>query len=297
MRHLHKVRQMAMDKHRGFIDIHSHFLPFLDDGAENDQQCLAAARCYQSAGIDQVIATPHFLPGTKWAAAPEQISDSIRRTGNILREQGISITILPGMEIMLTDMLGGNFDLRPVLSLGGKGAYLVEFPLHSPYDASMAERLEHWQAAKDMHFVIAHPERCAIFNDNSSSNRLAALVNMGMMVQVNIDSLMGLAGKKAQQAASAFLQAGIVHFLASDAHPRDGRMPPDNTAMDRLTRLLGRKTTIQALRTNPMNLLAGKKVDPLPPDGNIHFSAQLHAMQGGYMQKLKNLFTHKQNLN
>ncbi|MCL7488976.1 MAG: hypothetical protein M8357_12480 [Desulfobulbaceae bacterium] len=284
-----------MDKRRGFIDIHSHFLPFLDHGAENDQQCLAAARCYQSAGIDQVIATPHFLPGTKWAAAPEQISDTIRRTRNILREQGISITILAGMEIMLTDMLGGNFDLRPVLSLGGKGAYLVEFPLHSPYDASMVERLEHWQAARGVHFVIAHPERCAIFNDNSS--RLDALVNTGMMVQVNIDSLLGQAGKKAQQAALAFFQAGIVHFLASDAHPRDGRMPPDSASMARLTRLLGRETTFQALRTNPMNLLDGKKVDPLRPDGNIHFSAQLHAMQGGYMQKLKNLFTHKQNLN
>ena len=120
-----------------------------------------------------------------------------------------------------------------------------------------------------------------------------------MMTQINIDSLFGLAGKKAQHKALEFLQAGLVHFLASDTHPGYGRMPPDKAAIDRLYELVGKETTTRALKSNPLDLLAGKKVDPLRSDGiiNLNFSAQLHAWQGGYMQRLKNLFMNKKNSN
>ena len=96
---------MKSVKQSGFIDIHSHFLPFLDDGAQNYDQCLAAARCYLNAGIEKVIATPHYIQGTKWEPTPAQIVDSIQQTEKILDEHEISLKILPGMEIMLTESI------------------------------------------------------------------------------------------------------------------------------------------------------------------------------------------------
>ena len=260
---------MKSDKQNGFIDIHSHFLPFLDDGAENYDQCLAAARCYLRAGIDCVIATPHFIAGTKWTPTPEQILDNIKQTEKIFEEKEIPLKILPGMEIMISDQICYNFDPNQFLSLGEKGFYLIEFPLNSQLSTPVAKGLQHLQSLEGIHFIIAHPERCTIFND--SSDWLELLVDRGILTQVNIGSLLGLAGKKVQLKACELLDAGLVHFLASDSHAKDNRMPPDTAQIEHLFSLLGEKTTNRALKLNPQRLLADKKVDPLISEGKIQF--------------------------
>ncbi len=286
----HQVEEMMINgKQSGFIDIHSHFLPFLDDGAQNYDQCVAAARWYVSAGFEKVIATPHYIPGTKWEATPDQILSNIRQTENILKEHEIPLTILPGMEIILTESICRNFDPDQFLSLGEKGYYLIEFPLNSPLSTPVAEGLQRLQSTESIHFAIAHPERCKVFHD--SNDLLKRFVTNGMLAQVNIDSLLGKAGPKVQQKALEYLQAGLVHFLASDTHARDGRMPPDKSTIEHLCGLLGEETTSNALKHNPQRLLAGKKVDPLISDGNINFIAEPYVPQGGYMQKLKKIFT------
>lgn len=279
---------MKSDKQSGFIDIHSHFLPFLDDGAENYAQCLASARWYLSAGINQVIATPHFIPGTKWEPTPEQIGDSIQQAEKMLAEQNLPLKILPGMEIMLTENICRNFAPDRFLSLGGRGFYLIELPLDSGLSTPLAEGLQRLPLVENMHFVIAHPERCKVFTDNRGL--LEQLVGQGILTQVNIDSVLGLAGQRVQQNALEFLQAGWVHFLASDTHARNGRMPPNKIQIAQLYDLLGKDATVHALQLNPQRLLTGKRVDPIIPDGNIRFLTQLYAQQGGYMQKLKKIF-------
>ena len=281
---------MKSEKRNGFIDIHSHFLPFLDDGAESYDHCVDSARYYLSAGIEQVIATPHYIPGTKWAPTIEQILNSIKQTEKILEEQDIPLTIHPGMEIMLTDQVCNNFDPDQYLSLGDKGYYLIEFPFNSQLNSSLSRGIQRLQSLEGIRFVIAHPERCEIFNTNN--NWLELLVDKGIFTQVNIDSILGLAGKKIQQRAFEFLDAGLVHFLASDNHAKEGRMPPHHKKIDQLYDLIGKETTNHALKLNPMKLLEGKKVTPLINDGTINFPAQLYARQGGYMRKLKNLFIH-----
>lgn len=281
---------MNSARERGFIDIHSHFLPFFDDGAENYPQCLTTAEWYFKTGFEQVVATPHYIPGTRWKPTPARILAGIRQAENMLKEHKIPLKILPGMEIMVTESICRDFDPAQFLSLGEQGFYLIEFPLHSPVSTPVLEKLHDLQSVATLHFVIAHPERCNIFFDNREL--LELLVGKGMVVQINIDSLLGLAGPKVQQQALALLQAGQAHFLASDTHAREGRMPPDNKKIEQLIAVLGKEATDQALKINPHRLLAGKKVDPIIPNGNIQLLAQLYAQQGGYMQRLKNIFTH-----
>lgn len=280
---------MKSKMQNGFIDIHSHFLPFLDDGAESYNDCLAAAQCYLSAGIDQVIATPHYISGSKWTPTVNQILSNIKQTEKILEEHDVPLTILPGMEIMITDQICNSFDPDQFLSLGDKGCYLIEFPFNSRLNTSIANGIERLQSSDGIQFVIAHPERCNIFTDSNSWLKL--LVDNGMFTQVNIDSILGLAGKKVQQRAFKMLDAGLVHFLASDTHAKEGRMPPDHTTIEKLYDLIGNENTNRALKHNPTSLLEGKKVDPLNTDGKIYFSNQLYSLQGGYMRKLRNFFT------
>lgn len=279
---------MVSNKQEGFIDIHSHILPFLDDGAKNYVKCLEAALCYHSAGFEQVIATPHFIPGTKWTPTPDQIFDKIKQAEALFKEHEIPLVIVPGMEIMFTDQICNNFDPDKYLSLGEKGYFLIEFPMNSELSGDVRKQLI-WRLKefKEFNFIIAHPERCQIFNN---SGFLQLLVDQGMFTQLNINSLLGRHGVGVQQNAIKLLRAGLVHFLASDTHAKDGRMPPGKDTIDTLYELLGTETTNQAFIRNPKRLLAGKKVDPLIPSGNMENLEKLQLVKGGYLQKLKKIF-------
>ena len=246
----------------GFLDIHSHFLPGMDDGPEDYGQCLEAAKRYQAIGVDRIIATPHWIQGSRWAPPPDQVRARTAEAEEWLREAGISLSLLPGMEIALTDFLCGHFIASDFLSLGEKGYFLIEFPLSSHLNTPTAEDVGTLRARQqENHFVIAHPERCTMFQDNLESIR--EMVAGGMLTQVNISSILGHSGKKAQMTVLKLFNAGLVHFLGTDSHARAGRMPPDPQEMIELADLIGIDTVAAGFRDNPQRLLSGEKVIPL----------------------------------
>lgn len=254
---------MDLDSFPGYIDIHSHFLPGLDDGPENSNQSLEAAALYVEAGVGCLIATPHCMHGTIWAASPETIRAGAREMENLLHARGIPLRILPGMEIAVSDLAGGRLPAADFLTLGDRGRFfLIEFPLHAAYGPDRASGLHKLLPAGGRTcYIIAHPERCAMFADGVELAR--EMVARGMLLQVNIGSLLGQAGPGPQQTALELLRAGLVHFLATDTHCRAGRMPPDPAQMSRLGRLLGDEAVTAAFRDNPRRMLEGETVLPV----------------------------------
>lgn len=243
----------------GYIDIHSHFLPGLDDGPEDYEQCIATAEQYVKIGVHCVIATPHFIHGTRWAASPDRIAAGIRETEKRIRARGIPLRILPGMEIFMSDFLCRHFSPPDFLSLADTGAYLIEFTMHPSLSLPDEKKIyQLFSRQEEKHFIIAHPERCAVFADNI--DMLKGLVASGMLTQVNIGSILGLSGRKAQNAAMEFLRAGLVHFLATDSHGRADRMPPTPSQMAELCRIIGDEAVTTAFRDNPLSMLRGERV-------------------------------------
>lgn len=247
---------------RGFIDIHSHLLPGLDDGPQEFAQSLVAAERYQAIGVTSVIATPHWIQGSAWAPAPGLVRDRAAETEHNIRAAGIPLRLLPGMEIALTDFLCCNFALTDFVSLGGSGLFLVEFPLNSALNAPSREALRKLVTRMGKNrFIIAHPERCAMFQ--KSPDLIRELVEEGMLTQVNISSVLGCCGQGSLKTAFTLLNNGLVHFLGTDSHASVERMPPTPSEMVELTNRIGVDAVTSGFRDNPLRLLSGETVAPL----------------------------------
>jgi protein-tyrosine phosphatase len=195
------------------IDLHSHVLPGLDDGAERIEDSRELARRAAEEGISAIAATPHVR--ADFPTTPDQMEAGVEAVRKDFDAQGIPVDVLHGGEVALDwlDSLGAE-DLRR-FTIAQSGRYLlVEFPYrgwplaleHQLFDLSLA----------GITAILAHPERNA--EVQSRPARLGAAIEQGALVQVTAASLDGRIGRRAKGAAEALVRAQMVHLLASDAH-------------------------------------------------------------------------------
>lgn len=240
------------------IDLHSHILPGIDDGAPDLEASVEMALAAVAAGTRIVVATPHV--NTRYDNDPALIGRLVGELNVALSDRQIPLAILPGAEISLSRLIGLSDEALQGLSLGAGRSLLVE----SPY-AERAALLE--DALFDLQLrgfrpVLAHPERCPSFQ--GEPDRLAALARRGVLCSVTSGSLAGQFGGRARDLAVRLLGGGLVHDLASDAHDH-ARRSPDLTAgfAAAEAELPGVSEQLAwSVRAAPAAILAG---EPLPP--------------------------------
>ena len=113
-----------------FIDIHNHILPGIDDGPKSLNESVEMARCYVSVGITQIITTPHFIPGTAWAAGIHRIAEKIEELTACLQKEEIPLHIYPGMEIAYHKKLLDRFDKGLLQPLARSEEHTSELQSH-----------------------------------------------------------------------------------------------------------------------------------------------------------------------
>jgi protein-tyrosine phosphatase len=89
------------------IDLHCHILHGVDDGPETAAESLRMARTFERAGYRTVAATPHMVPGTAWMPAVDRINAGVAELNRAIRDQGLDLDVVPGMEIALDPQLPG----------------------------------------------------------------------------------------------------------------------------------------------------------------------------------------------
>lgn len=195
------------------IDIHTHILPGLDDGAANWEDTLNMARAAVSEGITTIIATPHHANGSYTNKAIE-VAEHTHRINDQLRAAGVPVTIRPGQEIRVHDDLLEAWYREELLSLAGSHYVLIEMPFsHIP--KSMNELIHELQVM-NLIPIIAHPERNAEIVKHPG--RLAELIKDRAFAQVTTHSLLGGFGKRIEQCAWSLCRKGLIHIVSSDAH-------------------------------------------------------------------------------
>lgn len=229
------------------IDIHSHILPELDDGAGSLQEALDMARLAVADGIRSMAATPHvetgLYPNTRETVL--QAVDGLRRA---LQEHAIPLTILPGAEYRLEPDLPRRLARGELLTLNDKGRYLlVELPATLAFDFTVQVFYE--LQLGGVIPVIAHPERNAAFA--ATPSLLYNLIARGALAQITAGSLTGHFGPAARAAARAFLKNGCAHFIATDAHSDKDRAPLLTPAKKEAARLLGEEEGHTLVAGNP----------------------------------------------
>jgi len=242
----------------GVIDIHCHVLPGLDDGAANMRQALAMAGAAVESGTTTLVATPHI--DHRWRVRPQLIPARAAALREALRDQGIDLDIRTGAEIALSRVADLSRAELAALRLGGGPYLLLECPL-SP-TAGDFDSLLLTVHSREGPIVLAHPERSPLFQ--REPERLARLVDAGLLCSLTAGSVRGAFGEPVRRFAIELLREELVHDLSSDAHD-DLKRPPGigdalASAEDTLPGIRGQEEWLTLLA--PAAMLAG---EPLPP--------------------------------
>lgn len=237
------------------IDLHSHILPGVDDGARSLEEARLLGREAVAERVTAIVATPHVrydLP-----TSPEDIARGVTALRADFEEQGIGVDILHGAEVELAFAARLSADGIAALSIARNARYvLIEFPYRGWPVAllPLVSRLKGF----GMTPILAHPERNPVVQDHPS--RLAEAVEAGAVVQVTARSLDGRFGLAASATARKLVALGLVRILASDAHG-----VAIGHGLAHAARALGDPVLAHYLTTQaPAAVVAGAAVPPLP---------------------------------
>lgn len=208
----------------GWIDLHSHILPGIDDGAKNWSDSIKMLECCQKNGISTVILTPHYHY-ERGQASPQRIRTLTAELAEQAAQREIPIRLYPGNELFYTNNLLSAVKSGDVLTLADSDYVLLEFSISTEQRRIQNAVYEFLNAG---YFpVLAHIERYAVFlRDPSFAEEL---LRMGAYFQVNAGSLQGNAGWKIKRFSQTMLKSGRIQLIGSDAHDPINR--PPNLAM------------------------------------------------------------------
>lgn len=240
----------------GFVDIHSHVLYGLDDGAQTIDDSLAMLRLAEESGTVDLVATPHA--NHHYAFQPSLIELQLAELQPQTR-----VRLHPGCDFHLSVSNIQDALTRPEAYTINHGAYLlVEFPELGVFRA--ADRVLRELLDAGMVPIISHPER----NEHlrRQVDDLARWVTEGCYLQVTATSITGLFGPGAQQSALQLIERGLVHFVASDAHNVRQRTPVLRTAYAQLCERWGEEVVGPLFVENPAAVVANEGLAFEPPD-------------------------------
>jgi len=244
------------------IDIHTHILPGVDDGAADLAESLAMARLAVEHGTTVLFATPHVSDRPELARVG-QIAGLVAELQAALAREEIPLCIEPGAEVYPLENLLAEVDKGLPLTLGQRGRYLL---LDSPFGSlpmGLSQTVFLLQT-RGITPILAHPERVMPIQQNPQV--LEEMVQRGVLLQINATSVLGRHGETAQETAFLLLRQRWVHFLASDAHSIRGRRPTLDAAAQELRAQFGDEVTTSLTLHNGERLLRDEEVpsDPLP---------------------------------
>ncbi len=243
----------------GYIDLHNHILPAIDDGPQTMTEAVSLARDFVAAGYDTVVATPHTSEGNP---APEVILARLRELQSKLDYLSIPLKILPGAEQHIGPDTFERLQKGEILTLNNTRYLLLELPFFQalpPYTDQLLFTLK----TNGYHPVIPHPERViALQKDFQLFYRLH---KAGAIYQVTWGALTGLLGTPARLTAGAMLAANLAHLFSTDVHSADSPLLPVDEAAACFEKQNGPGSAELMLSTRPRQLLADQILElPAP---------------------------------
>jgi protein-tyrosine phosphatase len=202
------------------IDLHAHLLPGVDDGPPDLPSALALAAAAVAEGTRVMAATPHI--GYAHGIDPRALAGRADALRAALADAGIPLEVAAGGELAPDRALDLSEDELRAIALGGSRCLLLECPFTRAGDL-MARLVAHLQR-RGFRVLLAHPERSPSFLGDPAA--LRALVERGAYAQLTAGSLLGVFGGEVRRASRTFLEQGLVHVVASDAHAAAGGRSP-----------------------------------------------------------------------
>jgi protein-tyrosine phosphatase len=196
----------------GHIDIHSHLLPGIDDGARTIEDSLRLTRALQNFGVTQIITTPHIMQNV-WDNTPEQIVANKNATVLELQKNNVNIPFQAAAEYLMDDQFVRLFQSQDLLTLKGNQVLVELSYINAPMQ--LYSILFDLQVAGYTP-VLAHPERYLFYHKNF--NEYVKLKRAGCLFQLNLLATVGYYGAEIAKIAEQLLAKGMYAYVGSDVH-------------------------------------------------------------------------------
>jgi protein-tyrosine phosphatase len=242
----------------GFVDIHSHILWGLDDGAKDFDMSMAMLKIARDSGTTDIVATPHS--DLQYTFQPEEMD---RKIAALLEANGPLPRIHRGCDFHLHfDNIQDCISHPGKYTINHKRYLMVEFSDQNiaKTTGQVFERMNHANITP----VITHPERNALLMKDL--DQVIQWVQAGCLIQVTSQSFLGRFGKNVQNAAEELMSRGLVHFIASDAHDPEYRPPSLKAGYEHVMQRYGKETADRLFITNPAATLNGDYLEVEAPE-------------------------------
>jgi protein-tyrosine phosphatase len=240
------------------VDIHSHIVYGVDDGAKTIEDSLAMVRMAADCGTTDIVATPHS--DNKYQYDLELVTARIAEMQAAL---GDRIRIHRGCDFHLhVDNIRTCEEDRSRFTINGKRYLMVEFA-----DSSIPKTIAYVfqnMLRREITPVITHPERNALLMGRLKD--LVEWVRFGCLIQVTGGSLMGRFGRKAEEGCRRLMRQNMVHFVASDAHDTEWRPPDLRAAREHVASEYGEDVAERLFESHPRMALTGEYIECEDPE-------------------------------
>ncbi len=238
----------------GYVDIHCHCLPGLDDGPEDMAEAVRLCEALVQDGIGTVIATPHQMgrfDGCNWAPEVRKSVDQLRQT---LASRGIALELAPGADVRVDERLCELIKEDKVLTIGDAGkSILLELPHEVFVDIGFLMAMLNELGIRS---VVSHPERNRFLMKHPDA--VQRWLECEPCLQLTAASIVGLFGRTAQHACQQFLYMPFPLVVATDAHDVNSRAPCMTAAYMWLKDHMGEKVAQLLCIENPTRIIQGR---------------------------------------
>jgi protein-tyrosine phosphatase len=238
------------------IDIHTHILPGVDDGAKTIEDSLQMIQQAIDVGIEVICATPHILDGVT-PPFQEKVNRTFQLLHSQVKERELKIKLVLGSEIYIRHDIKSLKEFN-FFSLNQTGKYiLMELPL-GQFPLGVKE-LIHDLRLEGITPIIAHPERSIIQKDQRKE--IENWIRQGALMQINAGSVLGHFGKSARKTAEWLLEKNLAHIMASDAHsPSSASVEVLACAFKKVCQRVGEIKAEELVLHNPSKVLQGERL-------------------------------------
>lgn len=196
------------------IDIHSHILPNIDDGADNISESIDLIKKALENGVTDIILTPHYMFGTVYIKDNEAKRNIFYKLVQEVKEKGITVNLYLGNEVFVENSILDFLKDNKIMTLNNSKYLLFELPRFDTYQGLFD--LIFYMKQNNIEPVLAHPERYKMIIDNPKV--ALELKNREVLFQANIGSFAGIYGSEIKNTAILLLKHHCIDFIASDIH-------------------------------------------------------------------------------
>ncbi|MFM1744078.1 MAG: hypothetical protein RLZZ630_15 [Bacteroidota bacterium] len=193
-------------------DMHSHLIPGVDDGAKTMEESLQLIEGLHSLGYRKLVTTPHIM-SDYYRNTPEIILEGLERVREAVKEKGLDMQIDAAAEYYIDDGFVKKMEEGPLLTFGNK-YLLVEVSYMNAPDSIHSIIFQ--AQTSGYRVVLAHPERYPYWYRDFDQYR--KFYDMGVTLQLNLNSLSGYYGPDARHIAEKLIEEGLIGALGTDMH-------------------------------------------------------------------------------